>query len=91
MCAYKLTLPFKTGRKTLSVTCGDGSPKESAKASGNPVYILTQEVERIDTGTLHELFYEVPMNRKVCFDSDSEIRVEKKKQMPYTVYIQNLS
>ncbi len=30
-CANKLTLPFKTGCKTLSVTCGDSSPKGRAK------------------------------------------------------------
>ena len=32
VCANKLTLPFKTGCKTLSVTCGDSSPKGRAKA-----------------------------------------------------------
>ena len=33
--AKKLTLPFKIGCKTLSVTCGDSSPKWRAKASCN--------------------------------------------------------
>ena len=35
VCAKKLTLPFKIGCKTLSVTCGDSSPKGRAKASCN--------------------------------------------------------
>ena len=38
MCANKLTLPFKTGCKTLSVTCGDSSPKGRAKASCNRMH-----------------------------------------------------
>ena len=37
VCANKLTLPFKTGCKTLSVTCGDSSPKGRAKASCNRI------------------------------------------------------
>mgnify|MGYP006355191115 CR=1 FL=1 len=32
VCANKLKLPFKTGCKALSVTCGDSSPKGRAKA-----------------------------------------------------------
>ena len=31
VCANKLILPFKNGGKTLSVTCGDSSPKGRAK------------------------------------------------------------
>ena len=33
VCANKLILPFKTGRKALSVTFGDSSPRGRAKAS----------------------------------------------------------
>ena len=33
VCVNKLTLPFKTGRKALSVTFGDSSPRGRAKAS----------------------------------------------------------
>ncbi len=47
VCANKLTLPFKTGRNALSVTCGDSSPKGGAKD------VLAQEMERICTDTLH--------------------------------------
>ena len=35
VCANKLTLPFKTDCKILSVTSGDSSPKGRAKASCN--------------------------------------------------------
>ena len=31
VCAHKLILLFKKGGKTLSVTCGDSSPKGRAK------------------------------------------------------------
>ena len=31
VCANKLILPFKSGGKALSVTCGDSSPKGRAK------------------------------------------------------------
>ena len=40
--------------KTLSVTCGDSSPKGSAKG----VRILTRETERIFADTLRQLFYD---------------------------------
>ena len=46
------------GRKALSVTCGDSSPKGRAKAS----YIGT-EMERICIDTLHSLFYGYPSMR----------------------------
>ena len=38
VCANKLILPFKTGCKALSVTCGDSSPKGRAKAACNRMY-----------------------------------------------------
>ena len=47
------------GRKVLSVTCGDSSPKGRAKAS----YIGTKEMERICIDTLHSLFYGYPSMR----------------------------
>ena len=37
-CANKLKLPFNTGYKALSVTCGDSSPKGRAKAACNRMY-----------------------------------------------------
>ena len=46
------------GRKALSVTCGDSSPK------GEPRHrILAQEMERICIDTLHSLFYGYPSMR----------------------------
>ena len=46
------------GRKVLSVTCGDSSPK------GEPRHrILAQEMERICIDTLHSLFYGYPSMR----------------------------
>ena len=46
------------GRKALSVTCGDSSPK------GRPRHrILAQEMERICIDTLHSLFYGYPSMR----------------------------
>ena len=47
------------GRKALSVTCGDSSPKGRAKAS----YIGMPEMERICIDTLHSLFYGYPSMR----------------------------
>ena len=44
------------GRKALSVTCGDSSPKGRAKAS----HILAQEMERICIDTLHSVFTATP-------------------------------
>ena len=46
------------GRKVLSVTCGDSSPK------GEPRHrILAQEMERICIDMLHSLFYGYPSMR----------------------------
>ena len=63
VCANKLTLPFKTGRNALSVTCGDSSPKGGAKD------VLAQEMERICTDTLHSLFYDHPINAYRAFSA----------------------
>ena len=46
------------GRKALSVTCGDSSPKGRARHR-----ILAQEMERICIDTLHSLFYGYPSMR----------------------------
>ena len=53
------------GRKALSVTCGDSSPK------GEPRHrILAQEMERICIDTLHSLFYGYPLNARAARKSD---------------------
>ena len=39
MCVNKLILSFEKGCKTLSVTCGDSSPKGRAKGLA-PLYIV---------------------------------------------------
>ena len=44
----------KQGRKALSVTFGDSSPRGRAKG----VRILTRETERIFADTLRQLFYD---------------------------------
>ena len=46
------------GRKALSVTCGDSSPKGEQRHR-----ILAQEMERICIDTLHSLFYGYPSMR----------------------------
>ncbi|OLA35993.1 MAG: hypothetical protein BHW31_07300 [Firmicutes bacterium CAG:110_56_8] len=43
-------------RKALSVTFGDSSPRGRAKG----LDMLAQEMEHIDTDTLHSLFYNHP-------------------------------
>ena len=44
---------------TLSVACGDSSPRGGAKGVSR---MLAQEMERICTDTLHSLFYDHPCN-----------------------------
>ena len=53
----------KLGCNTLSVTCGDSSPKGGAKD------VLAQEMERIGTDTLHSLFYDHPINAYGAFSA----------------------
>ena len=48
----------KQGCKTLSVTCGDSSPKGRAKG----VRMLEREMERIRIDMLHSLFYDYSAN-----------------------------
>ena len=51
VCANKLTLPFKTDCRTLSVTCGDSSPKGRAKLPASKC--MDTKTERIGSDTLH--------------------------------------
>ena len=51
LCANKLTLPFKTGCKALSVTCGDSSPKGRAKLPASKC--MDTKTERVGSDTLH--------------------------------------
>ena len=46
--------------KTLSVTCGDSSPRGRAKGPYLVNGMFAQEMERICTDTLHSLFYDRP-------------------------------
>ena len=46
--------------KTLSVTCGDSSPRGRAKGPYLVNSMFAQEMERICTDTLHTLFYDHP-------------------------------
>ena len=91
LCGHPLPLPLgevaersedgegKWVRKALSVTFGDSSPRGRAKG----LDMLAQEMEHIDTDTLHPLFYGRPFNlpaltlfllsRPVCIRIDNAV------------------
>ena len=72
VCANKLILPFKTDCKTLSVTCGDSSPRGRAKAACNPIYVHKKRSASV-IDTLHSLFYGHPSKGEISGAGDCGI------------------